>query len=163
RTLRADAVVTAGGMLGSTFLAGLTSILITRGLTVSERGSWGVVAATTTLAATIGSLGLPAAAAYGVARAEPGARGDLVRAAVAAVAGLVATLFSWGILAISRPGSVETWVLAVGGCLAGLLLVQQVTQQLTLTGLSTFWFALCGAVPAAAALIAVTALTVQGG
>jgi O-antigen/teichoic acid export membrane protein len=164
RGLRLDAVVTAGGMLGTTFLAGLTSLLITRGLTQAERGAWGVVGATATLAATIGSLGLPVAASYAAARAESAERAALVRAACVggAVLGVLASLAAFVVLVISRPEGVPFWALAVGGALAGLLLLHQVTQQLTLTALSTFWFALSAAIPAAVMLVVILGLVLAG-
>jgi len=164
RGLRRDAVTTAGGILGTTFLAGLTSLLITRGLSPPERGAWGVVAATATLAATIGSLGLPAAAAYAAARTEESERAVLVRAASAgaAVLGVVASLAAFVVLLLSWPEGVPLWALAVGGALAGLLLLHQVTHQLTLTALSTRWFALSAAIPAAVMLVVILAFVLAG-
>ncbi len=156
-------MLSSGGALGSTLIAGIASILIARTLGVTNRGRWAVISSLAVLVGTLGATGLPIAAAYGAARLRGSERQRLIQAAGAAAVGLsalaaVVYLVLAAILALPAP----TPAVAVGATVPIATILYAVAHQLTLTVSTMRSFALIQLANAAATLVAVVVLDAAG-
>jgi O-antigen/teichoic acid export membrane protein len=162
-SLLSDTVLSTGGALGATLIAGIASILIARALGVTARGRWAVISSLAVLVGTLGATGLPIAAAYGAARLRGRERHRLIQATGAAAIGLsalaaVVYLGLAAILALPAPNA----AVAVGAAIPLTMILYAVAHQLTLTVSTMRWFAAIQLVNAAATLGAVGALAAAG-
>lgn len=162
-SLGKDAALMTGSSVAATALGAVASIVIARELGVAGRGEWAVIGSLAVLVGTVGTMGLPAAGAYGAARVPASLRPAFVRAAlIAALAlGLAAAVVYLLIAEASDPVGAEN-ALLLGGAIAGALVLHHVVQQVVLTTAPFAWFAAAQALPAAAMLAAVASVAAIG-
>ncbi|MDX6225568.1 MAG: hypothetical protein QOE64_1944 [Frankiales bacterium] len=156
RALSRDAAMLGGAAIARTGVATITSLLIARALGPAARGDWAVIASLAILVGTVGSLGLPQAAAYGVARFDGTQRRRLVAAALEAGAllGLLAAAVYICLVALGMARGL-TAASCAGAAICFGVVVQGVTQYIVLTGAPLIWYAGAELVPAAGMLIAI--------
>jgi O-antigen/teichoic acid export membrane protein len=162
-SLLSDARLSTLGAIVSTGLAGVSSILIARGLGVTARGRWAVISSLSVLIATVGGAGLATAAAYAAARLRGSERERTVAAALtgAGVLGALAAVVFLVVAAVIRPPA-STAPILLAAAIPAVTIVYGVTHQLTLTEGSMRWFASAQIVSASVVLAAVIALYVTG-
>ncbi len=152
-----EALVTSGSAVISTALSGISSIVLAKALGVELRGVTSALLSVGVLCGTFGTLGLPATASYALARAPAEHRPRIAQAmlivgvALALVAGGVCLL----IAAATQPASAGRLALVATAGVAVAIVVQNLMQQLVLTGASVGWYGGMQIAPAFCVLIAV--------
>jgi O-antigen/teichoic acid export membrane protein len=162
--LPAEAAMTAGASIAATCVGAVASIMIARSLGPVGRGEWAIISSLAILIGTVGTLGLPAAGAYAIARARAADRPRMAGAALtlATVMG-IAAFAAYAVVGIgARPGTGSRGLLLLGAVIAGALLVHAVAQKLLLTASTVRWFALAQLVPNCVMLTAVAGLAAGG-
>lgn len=156
--------MTAGASIAATCIGAVASIMIARSLGPVGRGDWAMISSLATLMGTVGTLGLPAAGAYAIARARAADRPAMAGAALTLAALMATAVFAvYALVGIGlRPGTGSVGVLLMGAVIAGTLLVHAVAQQLLLTASTVRWFALAQLVPNCVMLAVVGGLAASG-
>lgn len=159
-SLLSDARLGMVGAIGATGISGIASIIIARELAVTARGRWAVIASLAVIVSTLGTLGLPTAAAYAGARLQSTERIRFVQAAIAATSVLAVLAGAAYLVAamVIRPPAPMLAVVA-GLTIPFATVWYSVTHQMALTTASMLPYAVAQVAASIVTLGAIVALS----